>query len=59
VPTAWGRKTFEELKKRGVQGEFTPLRNTLHELKRSEMLDLEKWLAELLPPLESDLQNKL
>lgn len=59
MPAEWGRKTFEELRKRGVTGDFTALRNTLHELKRTEMLDLEKWLNEIVPPLESDLQNKL
>lgn len=59
VPPAWGRKTFDELKARGVKGEFIPIKNTLHELKKSEMLELEKWLQEILPPLESDLQNKL
>jgi phospholipase/carboxylesterase len=42
-----------------VEGDFTPLKNTLHELKKSELLDLEKWFQELLPPLESDLHNKL
>lgn len=55
----WGRKTFDELQKRGVSGSFTPLKNTLHELKKIELLELEKWLFETIPPLESDLQNKL
>lgn len=59
VPPEWGRKTFEQLKLRGVEGEFSTLKNTLHELKKNELVDLEKWLLELLPPLESDLQNKL
>lgn len=59
VPPEWGQKTFEELKKRGVEGEYTSLKNTLHELKKSELLELEKWLCELLPPHENDLQNKL
>ena len=55
----WGKRTFEELKKRGIKGDFIPLRNTLHELKKSELLDLEKWFCEILPPLENELQNKL
>lgn len=59
MPLEWGKKTFEELTKRGVEGEFTSLKNTLHELKKNELLELEKWLGELLPPLDSDLQNKL
>lgn len=59
VPLSWGEKTFEELTKRGIVGEFTPLKNTLHELKKSELLELEKWINEMLPPLESDLHNKL
>ena len=59
VPMSWGQNTFEELKKRNIQGDFTPMKNTLHELKKHEMMDLEKWITELLPLLESDLQNKL
>jgi phospholipase/carboxylesterase len=55
----WGKKTFDELQKRGVCGEFKPLKNTLHELKKSELLEVEKWLQEILPPLDSDLNNKL
>lgn len=59
VPPEWGRRAFEELTKRGVEGDFTSLKNTLHELKKSELLELEKWLLEILPPLDGDLQNKL
>lgn len=59
VPPAWGRKTFDELKMRGVKGDFVSLRNTMHELKKVEMLELEKWLQDILPPLENDLHNKL
>jgi hypothetical protein len=59
VPPDWGIKTFDELKKRGIEGDFITLKNTLHELKKNELLDLEKWISEILPPLESDLQNKL
>ncbi|KAG5675038.1 hypothetical protein PVAND_004977 [Polypedilum vanderplanki] len=59
VPIEWARRTFNELKKRCITGDFTSLPNTLHELKKSEMLSIEKWLKEILPPLESDLNNKL
>lgn len=59
VPIDWGKKTFDELTKRGVKGDFIPIKNTLHELKKSELLDLEKWLGEILPPLDNELQNKL
>lgn len=59
VPPEWGRRTFDELQKRGIQGDYTSLKNTLHELKKSELLELEKWMSTVLPPLESDLQNKL
>lgn len=59
VPLSWGQKTFNELKERGVKGDFIPVKNTLHELKKVELLELEKWLAEILPPLDNDLQNKL
>lgn len=59
VPFNWGRKTFDELEKRGVSGNFTPLKGTLHELKKAELLELEKWLQDILPPLENELLNKL
>jgi phospholipase/carboxylesterase len=59
VPLEWGKRTFDKLTQCGVVGEFVPIKNTLHELKRSELLELEKWLKDLLPPHESDLQNKL
>jgi predicted esterase len=59
VPPEWGLKTYEELKARGVEGSFDSLKNTLHELKKNELLELEKWFQEILPPLESDLNNKL
>lgn len=61
VPLAWGQSSFEELQKMGVQGEFVVLKNTMHELKKSQLERLAKWIEETLPPLESDLQpnNKL
>lgn len=56
----WGKKTYEDLKAHNVQdAEFFPLRNTLHELKKQELVKLEQWISELLPPLDTDLQNKL
>lgn len=39
VPIEWGQETFENLSKLGVKGSFTPLKNTLHELKKQELLD--------------------
>jgi phospholipase/carboxylesterase len=54
VPLSWGMQTHEELKKLGVIGEFHPLKNTLHEMKKNELLELEKWLEKMLPALEHD-----
>lgn len=49
VPIEWGRETFENLSALGVKGEFVPLRNTLHELKKNEILGLFDWLTKILP----------
>lgn len=49
VPISWGKKTFEELTKLGVNGDFVPLVYTLHELKKSELEGLFKWFEKILP----------
>ncbi|XP_060531040.1 lysophospholipase-like protein 1 [Cylas formicarius] len=54
VPISWGKKTFEELEKLHVKGEFVPIRFTLHELKKSELEGLFQWIAKILPPIDSD-----
>lgn len=59
VPCEWGKKTFEELTALGVKGEFKILKMTMHELKTSEILEIQDWIAKLLPPLDTDLANKL
>lgn len=59
VPLSWGQETFDELVQLGVDGEFKPLKNTLHELKASELRDLYEWILKQLPPLDSDIVNKL
>lgn len=59
VPENWGHKTFVELQKFGIAGKFVPVKNTFHELKNCELLELQEWIVNKLPPLENDLQNKL
>lgn len=59
VPSEWGRKTYDQLCALGVRGEFVMLKNTMHELKIKEMVELQQWIVDTLPPLESDLANKL
>ncbi|XP_002016729.2 lysophospholipase-like protein 1 [Drosophila persimilis] len=59
VPLEWGLETFKSLQILGVNGTFQPMKNTLHELKKSSLLDLESWILEKLPPLENNVQNKL
>lgn len=59
VPCEWGRKTFDKLTALGVNGIFTPLKNTMHELKTQEIGEIQEWIVKLLPPLDSDLTNKL
>lgn len=59
VPISWGKETFEKLIAHGVKGEFVPLKNTMHELKTNEIIQLVEWINASLPPLETDLANKL
>lgn len=59
VPISWGKETYEELSSLGVSAEFKPLKNALHELKAAELLEIQEWILKLLPPLESDITNKL
>ncbi|KAH8311663.1 hypothetical protein KR044_007397, partial [Drosophila immigrans] len=59
VPLEWGQETWDSLHKLGVSGTFTPLKNTLHELKNKSMLSLEEWILKKLPPTQNDQQNKL
>lgn len=59
VPISWGKESFDSLVELGVDGEFRVLKNALHELKGKELLEIEEWIGKLLPPLESDIINKL
>nr|WCC58208.1 carboxylesterase [Pharsalia antennata] len=54
VPISWGQKTHKDLTKTGISGEFIPVKNTMHELKKHEIVALLKWIEKILPPLESD-----
>lgn len=49
VPIEWGQETLQELTKLGVSGELSPLKGTLHELKKTELLDLQEWILKKLP----------
>ncbi|XP_064554458.1 lysophospholipase-like protein 1 [Drosophila montana] len=59
VPLEWGLETFESLQKQGIEGTFTPLKSTLHELKKRSLLDLEEWILKKLPLFSTDISNKL
>lgn len=59
VPCEWGKRTYDQLTSFGVKGEFIPLKNAMHELKTNEILEIQEWIANLLPPLDTDLANKL
>lgn len=59
VPLSWGQETFNELVQFGAIGEFRSLKNTLHELKGNELRDIHEWILKQMPPLDSDVINKL
>ncbi|XP_073819910.1 lysophospholipase-like protein 1 [Musca autumnalis] len=54
VPMEWGQTTFNKLTELGVKGTFTTLSNTFHELKKRELLDLNRWILSKLPSLENN-----
>lgn len=49
VPMSWGEKTYENLKELGAKGDFFPVRNAMHELKKKEIEDLFDWISKVLP----------
>lgn len=55
----WGMSTFNKLQEMGVSGEFVTLKNTLHELKTRELVQIQEFITKILPPIESDINNKL
>lgn len=54
VPIHWGETTYNALKQAGINATFKPIKNTMHELKKHEILDLFKWIQTVVPPIESD-----
>lgn len=55
VPISWGKRTYDQLKAINVDAEFKELKNTMHELKAGELIEIQNWITTLLPPLNSDL----
>lgn len=53
VPMVWGKDTYDRLAQFGIQGTFHPIKNTLHELKKQEILDLLAWIKKILPDEKS------
>lgn len=49
VPISWGQKTFKTLEELGASGEFIPVKNTMHELKKGEIEDLFEWIEKIVP----------
>lgn len=55
VPIEWGRNTLTNLTKHGItRTEFNPLKNALHELRKEEIHKLNKWILDVLPPLDNE-----
>lgn len=59
VPLEWGKSSFDKLQKLNVEGEFVSLKNTMHELKKRELLELVDWIGKTLPQVDDVPQNKL
>lgn len=56
---SWGRRTFSELRRQGVPGEFQTYVGMRHEMRASELVQVERWLAQRLPRLADDVACKL
>lgn len=54
VPFAWCTYVYRELTRLGVPIEFRSLKGIRHEIRLSELLKIEQWARELLPPLATD-----
>lgn len=59
LPHDWGRITFGELHRLGVHGEFRTIVGMKHEMRADELLQVENWLAELLPAAEIENRTRL
>ncbi|XP_076637505.1 lysophospholipase-like protein 1 [Colletes latitarsis] len=49
VPLNWGEETYSNLKEHGVNGQFIPLNNAVHELTSPEVEFFKRWVLEILP----------
>lgn len=49
VPIEWGKETYDNLKKLGVNATFVPLKNIKHELIVTEIQDFKQWVNNILP----------
>lgn len=54
VPMEWAQSTYQNLIKCGINAQFVQIKNTLHELKKSEIDKLCEWILKVLPPLPTD-----
>lgn len=52
VPLSWGQKSFEKLTDLGIKGEFIPVKNTMHEMKKVELQALLDWINKIIPSSE-------
>ncbi|KAG7164132.1 lysophospholipase-like protein 1 [Homarus americanus] len=53
VPYVWGEHTFKELQRRGVPGEFKSFLNLYHAVNKEELIMLQEWILQQLPPLQN------
>ncbi|CAH1159473.1 unnamed protein product [Phaedon cochleariae] len=53
VPISWGQKTYRDLTQLGIKADFITIKNTMHELKKHEILGLYEWLQKIVPLQET------
>lgn len=48
VPLSWGEETHKNLASLGINTEFVPIKNCLHELKKRELEGLLNWINTII-----------
>lgn len=54
-----GQMAYHALTRLGVKADLISIPNLNHDVKYTQLITIKKWIIDLLPPLPTDLLNKL
>lgn len=54
-----GKYAYDKLTELGVKAEFKTVPHLDHDIKFAQLIEVQKWIVNILPPLTTDLPNKL